>query len=162
MTWEEFLNYLEPYGPSPDGPDTTAVEWREPLGPYEVRNNYAAYKAILAKRVIPKRYRVEARLLAKSATPTLQQISPYKEALAVYEFEVTKSSEPGIPEGSRLRAATWVWLDGKKCPIDAAKLQTVMPIQLESFDDNPQLKSNYRSDTLDFDLDMEPYYLSRP
>lgn len=35
MTWEELLNYLEPYGPSPDGPDTTAVEWREPLGPYE-------------------------------------------------------------------------------------------------------------------------------
>ena len=35
QSWEELRYFLDPVGPSPDGPDSNAIEWAEPLGPYE-------------------------------------------------------------------------------------------------------------------------------
>jgi hypothetical protein len=117
------------------------------LGPAEVEEDHLRYRAKLDRRApIPRRV-VEARLRARSKIPTLAEISPYREALVVFEYEVEASPE-GEPPPGRIRVAHWAILDGKTLPITRATEGQVLRLAVEPFDANPQLESLYLADTL--------------
>jgi hypothetical protein len=109
------------------------------LGPEEARENARRSLEKIARRPEVPRTRLRARLAARSRIPTLQEISPYREALAVYEYQTEKGP---------VRVAHWVILDGERLPAAGWREGEVRNLLLEPFDRNPQLESVFLSDTL--------------
>lgn len=113
----------------------------------EVVEDHLRYWTKLDRRpAIPRRV-VEARLRTRSKIPTLAEISPYREALVVFEYEVEASPEGELPPG-RIRVAHWAILDGKTLPITRTAAGQILSLAVEPFDANPQLESLYLADTL--------------
>jgi hypothetical protein len=113
----------------------------------EVEEDHLRYRAKLDRRAeIPRRV-VEARLRSRSKIPTLAEISPYREALVVFEYEVEASPGGEHPPG-RIRIAHWAILDGKTLPVTRAAEGQFLRLAVEPFDANPQLESLYLADTL--------------
>lgn len=108
----------------------------------EAAENARRYLAKAAARPAVPIAEVRAELLACSRTPTLQEISPYREALAVYEYRRAAGGD------ERLRVARWVVLDGERRPAAACRAGEVHRLLLEPFTSNPQLESVFLSDTL--------------
>ncbi|MGB6853651.1 MAG: LamG-like jellyroll fold domain-containing protein [Thermoanaerobaculia bacterium] len=117
------------------------------LGPQEVEEDHLRYRAKLDRRVAIPRRVVEARLRARSKIPTLAEISPYREALVVFEYEVEASLSGELPLG-KIRVAHWAILDGKTLPITRAAEGELLRLAVEPFDANPQLESLFLADTL--------------
>jgi hypothetical protein len=113
----------------------------------EVEEDHLRYWTKLDRRAAIPRRVVEARLGARSKIPTLAEISPYREALVVFEYEVEASPEGELPPG-RIRVAHWAILDGKTLPITRAAAGQILRLAVEPFDANPQLESLYLADTL--------------
>ncbi|HWN42778.1 MAG TPA: LamG-like jellyroll fold domain-containing protein, partial [Thermoanaerobaculia bacterium] len=109
------------------------------LGPDEARENARRYLEKIAGRPEVPRVLIRGRLAARSRTPTLQEISPYREALAVYEHRA---------EGRTFRVAHWVILDGELQPPSGWSQGEERDLLLEPFERNPQLESVFLSDTL--------------
>lgn len=109
------------------------------LGPDEARENARRYLEKIARRTEVPRFLVRGRLAARSRTPTLKEISPYREALAVHEYEA---------EGKTLRVAHWVILDGELQPPAGWQEGEERDLSLEPFARNPQLETVFLSDTL--------------
>lgn len=127
-----------------------------------IKKSALAYQLLRMERPAVKTHQVTAKLLSRSTPPTLAEIAPYEEALSLHEFEITKSESDDLPVGKRIRGAAWVWLRAKAPPIVDTPPLTEMQLTLTPFQDNPQLKSIFLSDTLDFDVDIDVYYLVRP
>lgn len=119
------------------------------LEPPEVKENFLRYRDVYTGRQAARRLQVRARLVAVSRTPALREISPYRRALAVYEYEVEEVLAGTAPADRRLRVAHWVLLDGERQPLADARPGSVRRLTLEPFADNPQLEAHYLSDTLD-------------
>ncbi|HEX6864481.1 MAG TPA: LamG-like jellyroll fold domain-containing protein [Thermoanaerobaculia bacterium] len=109
------------------------------LGPDEARENARRYLEKIAGRPEVPRISIRGRLAARSRTPTLQEISPYREALAVYEHRA---------EGRTFRVAHWVILDGELQAPSGWSEGKERDLLLEPFERNPQLESVFLSDTL--------------
>lgn len=90
---------------------------------------------------------VEARLVARSRPPTLAEISPYRQALVVEEWEVLRAIGGAAVTG-RIRVARWSLLDGAPTPESAEPPGTVRRLRLEPHAAQPQLESVVLSDTL--------------
>lgn len=118
--------------------------WNRVLSPAEVAEDALRYRSLLARRPAVQRWVVEAVAGARSRTPTLQEISPYRQALGVVEYEVRRQLE-GEALPARLRVAEWTILDAKPAPRPPAG---PVRLVLERFADNPQLEPLYLSDTL--------------
>jgi hypothetical protein len=109
------------------------------FSPEEARESARRYLEKVERRPeVPVR-RLRGRLVARSRTPTLQDISPYREALAVYEYQVDQE---------RVRVAHWVILDGRTLPVTRRREGETVDLALAPFDRNPQLESIFLSDTL--------------
>jgi hypothetical protein len=121
----------------------------------EVRADAARYRRLLEERRAPARLVVRAWLEQASRVPTLVEISPYREALAVFEYRVLAVRE-GSYDRQRLRVARWVILDGETLPLPAVGGETTL--ELTALADNPQLESVYRADTLDPAWDLPLLY----
>jgi hypothetical protein len=117
------------------------------LEPDEVRASYSRYRRILDAREPVPRLEVKATLRGKSELPTLDQISPYRQALAVYVYDVETVLEGSSP-GGRIRVAHWTILDGEALPASRLSEGASLRLRLEPFGANPQLDSHYLSDTL--------------
>ncbi|TNF70486.1 MAG: hypothetical protein EP299_13990 [Acidobacteria bacterium] len=131
------------------------------LGPEEIGEDHLRYRAKLERRVpIPRRV-VEARLQTRSKIPTLAEISPYREALVVFEYDVEATPE-GEPLPDRIRVAHWAILDGKTLPITRIAEGQVLRLDLEPFEANPQLESLYLADTLTDVGDLPLFYAVDP
>ena len=126
--------------------------WNRPLGASEIATEAARVRALVAARVQAPRTVVEARWLATSPTPSLDEISPYREALVVDELEVVRqlsgpplapAPAPGLP---RIRVARWGILDGQA--VTAPATGAARRLVLEPFATQPQLQSFYLSDRL--------------
>jgi hypothetical protein len=104
---------------------------------------------------------VRARLVERSKIPTLTEISPYRQALAVYAYEVLETVR-GRPAGERVRVARWVILDGNT--LEEARLRPGQEerLTLEPFAENPQLEGLFLSDTLGAAADGSLYYAVQP
>ena len=115
------------------------------LGESEIRENYLRSSQAIDARTWPPRVVVEARLTGTSRPPTLEEIAPYREALAVFEYEVEQvvSGEFG---GAVVRVAEWVIADGERLPSRAIGTSTLLV--LEPFASQPQLESVYLSNKL--------------
>jgi hypothetical protein len=117
------------------------------LPPDEVRENHLRYRQRIERRPTVLPTVVAARLLSLAPVPTLSQITPYREALLVAEWEVLESAgDAAPPAGSKVRAAHWSILDGTDLAINRARPGEVFRIAVEPFADNPQLESLFLSD----------------
>ena len=135
------------------------------LGADEVRENHLRYRALLAERQPVDRLLVEARLKARSRPPTLQEISPYQEALVIFDYEIERVLEGqvrGGPAARRLRVAHWALLDGKPAPAGRATEGQLLRLELEPFKANPQLEGLYLADTLEPAAGVPLYYAPDP
>jgi len=122
--------------------------WDRAVTAGEMRRSAAeAREASRTRLQIPVR-RVEARLLARSRLPTLDEISPYTQAMVVEEWELV-TTLAGEPPPARFRVARWALLDSRPAVVAVTPLQSVARLRLEPFRDQPQLESVVVSDTLD-------------
>ena len=131
------------------------------LASEEVRENYERYRAKMASRSEVAVVTVRARLRARSRAPTLDEISPYREGLVVYEYDVLEVLE-GELAARRIRVVHWAVLDGRVLPLTRAAIDDVVVLTLEPFSDNPQLASLYRAETLEAGADMPLLYAPDP
>ena len=90
---------------------------------------------------MPRRSRTRA-----APTPTLEEISPYREGLAIAEYEVVRRLEGppsgDQPLGDRVRVVEWAVADGEPLPRGEEAAATEL-LTLERFEDNPQLSALY-------------------
>lgn len=128
------------------------------LLPDEAAENARRYAAERARRPVVPQTRVNATLQRCSRIPTLDQIAPYRQALAVCEYKVDRVISGNFggalgAAGANIRVARWVILDGATLePPKGASL----PLTLEPFRDNPQLESLFLSNDLGGDLGRSP------
>jgi hypothetical protein len=81
------------------------------LEPGEIQRNAAEYRRRLGARKPVPQIEVRAKLLAKSAVPTLKEVKPYREALLVCKYQVTKVLRDSLADREVL-VAQWALLDG--------------------------------------------------
>ncbi len=116
------------------------------LAAAEVAESHRLYRAKLeARQPIPQSV-VEARLVGRARTPTLKEISPYREALTTVRYAVERQLA-GPPVGAELRAAQWVILDGRTLALDRAPGGARYRLTLEPYARQPQLEAVFLSDT---------------
>ncbi len=127
------------------------------LSPEEAEDHARAYRALQEARKPAPRLQVEAVLMKKSKIPTLKEIQPYKNALALYEYRVEKVSLGHYPT-KMIRVAHWVILNGETLPVVAAKVGQKANLILEPFDENPQLASQYLSDSLSENWNITSFF----
>jgi hypothetical protein len=123
-----------------------AIHARE-LGAEEI--GVAARAALAALEAGPEVpfLEVDAKLLARSRIPTLEEISPYRQALAVEEWEIRKRRAGADVEG-RIRVARWMLFDGRPTPESAVPIGELARLRVEPHAAQPQLESVVLSDTL--------------
>lgn len=128
-----------------------ATVWDHVLPAATVAQRAADQKAELASRPAPPLLRVRASLLARSPTPKLSDIAPYRQALAVYEYRLETLLEGELPPaaaGQPLRVVHRVLEDGEPLPIGALPIGNAVELRLEPFRDQPQLESLFLSNKL--------------
>lgn len=121
------------------------------VGAAEAARLAAAARAGLEERRAPQILRIEAVLAARSRTPKLDQIAPYREALAVYEYRVAAVLEGALPPalaGRNLRVVHRVLADGEELPIGRLAQGGEIELLLEPFKDQAQLEAMYLADQL--------------
>jgi hypothetical protein len=123
----------------------------------EVKREYEAYQRILARRPVVPHLVVNAELIKLSKVPTLKEILPYREGLLVGEYRV-KQVVDGKLDAKTIRVAHWALLDGAASTPAARKPGWSGPLNLETFEANPQLKSLFLSDTLEDNFEAVLYY----
>ncbi len=123
----------------------------------EVRREYEAYQRIRARRAAVPQLAVDAELISLSKIPTLKEILPYREALMVGEYRVTKVVD-GKLEAATVRVVHWALLDGAARTPTTRKPGWSGRLNLEAFEANPQLKSLFLSDTLKENFEAELFY----
>ena len=127
----------------------------------EARQNSEAYWRLYESRESIRPLEVEATLTNLSRAPTLEEIKPYREALAVYEYESARALD-GSAAPSKMRVVHWVALDGETLESAQWKAGRSVRIRIEPFERNPQLESFYMSDTLEPDFNTPLYYAVDP
>ncbi len=101
----------------------------------------------LADRSSVPMIRLRATLTGRSRTPGLQEIAPYREALAVYEYRVDQVLEGDFAQ-SQIRVAHRVLADSEALPVSRRSEGSSYELLVESFFDHPQLESLFLSNTL--------------
>ena len=104
-----------------------------------------------------ERVNVQAELLETTQIPPVAVLAEYRRALVVYSYKVRKTLKGNV-DSEKILVAHWAYLDRKLLPsIEQKKIGEVYEMELESFDDNPQLESERQfNDSDEFDLSM--YY----
>lgn len=93
-----------------------------------------------------------ATLVAKASIPSLQDIAPYREAMAVFEFRTAA--------GETVRAATWALLDGQRTPMAEAPLGSTHDLELIPLEANPSTAGRTRSEAgLEENFDLPLHWL---
>ena len=131
------------------------------LPPEEVQESHLRYRAILASRPSLDRWIVRATLRACSAVPSLEEISPYREALSLCEYQIAEVVQ-GDAVGPVVRIAQWSVLDGQRLSLDTDTRVGPVRLELTRLRDNPQLESVYLSDTLEPGPGLGVFYLEYP
>ncbi|MEX0653785.1 MAG: LamG-like jellyroll fold domain-containing protein [Phycisphaeraceae bacterium] len=118
----------------------------------------------LAKRPVAPSVDVEAELVGKSRMPTLEEISPYRQALVLYEYRLTEPvADAAIKHepGDTVRVMHRAILNGKTLAIDDRDEGERYRLHLEPFEANPQVEALYQSDTLPDDFEAPLYFAPR-
>jgi hypothetical protein len=123
----------------------------------EAQQEYAAFQEKIKGRKPIPRLAVQAKLVAKSKTPTYEEVAPYTQALVFYEYEVEKVIS-GKCAAKTIRVAHHGMLDRKPLPIKSAEIGKSGTLILEPYDANPQLEMDYPSDNLTPAPDVPQFY----
>ncbi len=110
----------------------------------------------LAERPPVPAIQLRATLAGRSRTPSLQEIAPYREALAVFEYRVDEVIEgdfagfrqPASGGTPVIRVVHRVLADGEALPVSRRPEGRTYELEVESFFDQPQLESLYLANTL--------------
>ena len=146
--WRETYLRLGAEGPPPGaGPGVIYRPWRgrlEGVAVYsraldgdEARESARRYAELLERREPVATRTVTAELLGRSQIPTLEQIAPYREARAVFDYRTD--------EGERLGVVHRVLLDGRRTAMAELEPGSRVELRLEPFSDQPQLESLFLS-----------------
>lgn len=127
------------------------------ITPEEAKHNHALYAKQLRNRKPVERSVVQAKLLEITPTPTVESLQEYQRALVVHTYRIQKILK-GKVDSKKILVAHWAFLDRKLVPsIKKKKVGATYKLELEKFDDNPQLESELQfNDSEDFDLPL--YY----
>ncbi|MGB5294349.1 MAG: LamG-like jellyroll fold domain-containing protein [Thermoanaerobaculia bacterium] len=128
------------------------------LSAEEIRENAARQRRRLDARSEVPSWTLVVERTACSTVPTLEEIAPYREALAVCEYRVLETLS-GEYDHPLARVAQWVIQDGKRTPLSPASEGRGDPVIVERFQDNPQLESLFLSETLAARPDLPLLYL---
>ena len=101
--------------------------------------------------------RIEAELLAKSISPTLSDVAPYRDALVFYEYHVQRRIK-GKFKGDRIRVTHWAIYDNQLQAIREAEIGERQALALRPLHQFHELDGIYTSDTLDLDPDIPLYH----
>jgi len=111
--------------------------------------DHAIYARMLATRKAPPpRIELEAILAKTSQIPKPSDIAPYRDALVVNEFIVTKVIGGQYKQG-KVRVAQWGMIDTQPTGIAQANPGDAFTLVLEPMKDHPELESEAIRDTLD-------------
>jgi Concanavalin A-like lectin/glucanases superfamily len=129
----------------------------------EIERNGAILREKLRTRKPVAQVRVEAKLVARSAVPSLKEIKPYREALMVSRYRVTKVLRGDLKDREIL-VAQWALLDGRAQGVTSLKPGASSRLVLEPFDANPQLKRHVCKDGFDSERELllPRYYDATP
>lgn len=130
------------------------------LPPEEVKLNAQTYAAIRRGRPAVPRIRLVARLTRKSGVPTPAEIKPYRQGLAVLEYQVEAVLAGALEEKSIL-AAQWAIMDGEVLDVRDTPEGARFSLVLEPYEDNRQLAALFCRDdfTSEADLFRKRYYV---
>ncbi|MCP4660097.1 MAG: PKD domain-containing protein [bacterium] len=142
-TWNGILEGVAFYARFPD--------------PEEVRENARRYLEMMRRRPPVPSLRLRGRLLARARNPTLEEITPYRDGLAVFEYQVERVLE-GEYSGDRIRVAHLVILDDEHTPAAWRREGESLELLLEPFAANPQLEPYTLSDSPEIPPAPELYY----
>ncbi len=129
----------------------------------EVEQNAAVYRERLRSSKPVPQIEVAAKLVKKSPAPTLREIRPYREALMVCKYRVTKVLRGRLADREVL-VEQWALLDGKAQPVTTLKPGAEVRLVLEPSEANPQLTRFVRKDSFDSDKELllPRYYDATP
>lgn len=130
--------------------------WNRPLGDAEIAAEHARVERRLDSTPDAERLRVEARLEASTPPPSIDRISPYREALTIDLWRIERRLAGPDIEGSLLRVARWAILDGRI--LDAPRTGELRRLTLERFAEQPQLEPFYLAETLPAEAEDAPLW----
>ena len=127
------------------------------LGPKEAEQEHAAFAEKLKGRKPVPRIEIQAKLLAKTKTRKFEEIAPYTQATAAYEYEVEKVVSGQCKE-KKIRVMHHTMIDRKLLPASQAEIGKSYTLELEPFEANPQLEIDRPLDDLPLDINAVRYY----
>lgn len=141
-----------------DGADTTWSGAVDHLALYgrALTSEQLATITSLPPRPAEERLRVRARLTGQSTIPTPESIAPYRQGLCVFRYDVVEVLE-GAYAATTLHVAHWLVLDGAPLPFGRISMGTELELDLEPFDRQPQLQTEFLADDIVEDFSL-PYY----
>jgi hypothetical protein len=137
----------------------------------EAGKNYMAMRTRVTSRKPLPQIEVDAKLLAVSRIPELREIAPYRDALVVNEFAVTKVRKVSkdwkingaIEGGRKIRVAQWGMVDGTKTALAQAKVGETYRLVLEVFTGHPEkVEEREIANSLAEDFEVPVLYEPRP
>ncbi len=125
----------------------------------EIRLASARLRESMDPRSTTPRNVVQARLGERSPTPTLESISPYRDALASFEAEVIEVLEGNdLPVEKLFRFIAPVILDGTATGLATAKSGDHVELLLEPLEMNQQTEEIFVADDLEIATDLPEYF----
>ncbi len=148
------------------GPEQVDKPWRgriegvaiycTALNADDAQGSAKAYSDLLAARPQIQRTRLNARLTAKTAVPKLEEISPYRNALVVYEYAVQKVLQ-GKYGGQKIRVVHWGLVDAQPVSVTGTPVGTPCELVVEPYGDHPELEGQMLRE-LDENLDLPLFF----
>ncbi len=134
------------------------------LGAEEIRRDAAQYRHLVESLPAAQGIAVEAELVARSPLPTMEEIKPYRSALAVYKYRVSGEVPKALGGQREVLVAHWALLDGRPEPIGGWQPGKKVRLALEPVERNAQLQRYVTKDAFDSDDDLARprYYDVRP
>jgi hypothetical protein len=111
-----------------------------------------------SKRNPPAEWKVIAKLVEASPTPTLREFQPYTEALTRHLYEVVESKEGGLTPGQRIAVSQWAWLNGVALPAQKLQSGDVLQLTLHREEAHEELKGQFVKDELIDGLTAERFH----
>ena len=106
--------------------------------------HYDLIAPVLRERAKERQRKVKAKLIEASRVPTLQEISPYREALMTSLYEVLpkdqEKDKQELPVGTRIAVTHWVWVNGERAKEVAFTPGTVLDLFVDPLSQHTEVK----------------------
>ncbi|MFP6903771.1 MAG: hypothetical protein VCG02_01035, partial [Verrucomicrobiota bacterium] len=123
---------------------------------------YKRYRKIHQSRKKVPSIDLTVTLVKKSRVPTLDEISPYREGLAMFKYKVN-DPDAGVLDEKEIYVAHWLIMDNQVQPVAKLKPGEKLRFSIERFDHNPQLRSSFLgNDFNDGDALWADHYFAIP